>query len=71
MATEYVKEVFLNAKGQRTVAGDKAPDESAENLNRYRELGLIGEEAEAEEATGLDVGRPGKAATRKTTKTDK
>ena len=66
--TEYVKEVFLDAKGQRTVVGDKAPDESVDNLQRYRELGLIGTESVVEKATGLDVGRRGKAATRKTTK---
>lgn len=65
MATEYCKEVFLDAKGKRTEIGAKAPDESADNLARYRELGLIGEEAAVEAATGKDVGRKGKAATRK------
>ena len=65
MATEYCKEVFLNAKGRRTVVGEKAPDESVDNLNHYRELGLIGSEAVVEAATGKDVGRKGRAATRK------
>lgn len=66
MATEYCKETFMDAKGRITVVGEKAPDESADNLNRYRELGLIGPEAVVEKATGLDVGRRGRASTRKT-----
>lgn len=66
MTTEYAKESFLDAKGRRLMPGDKAPDESADNLKHYRALGLIGAEAAVEAATGIDVGRRGKAATRKT-----
>jgi len=68
MATEYVMEPFLDAKGRKTVVGAKAPDESKENLDAYRRMGLIGSEKEVEAANaGVDAGRPGKAATSKKT----
>ena len=66
MATEYVIETFLNAQGKRMHVGDKAPEEARTNLEKYRGLGLIGTEAEFEARhPGSDVGRKGKAATRK------
>ncbi len=65
MVTEYVKSPFLDAKGKPVAVGAKAPDESEENLAAYRSMGLIGTEAEVEKETGMDVGRPGKAAARK------
>lgn len=52
--------------------GDKAPEEDAQNLAKYRALGLLGSEAEIEaDHPGKDVGRPGKAATRKPAKSAK
>ena len=65
MASEYVIWPFLNAKGKMMKTGDKAPNETEDNLDVYRGHGLIGTEEEAEEAGGNDVGRNGKAADRK------
>lgn len=66
MAAEYVLERFLNAQGKCMEVGDKAPDEDAQNLNHYRSYGLIGGEQDVETRyPNKDVGRPGKAATRK------
>lgn len=69
MATQYVIQPFLDVKGRLCKPGEKAPNESEDNLKIYRDLGLIGNEAETESALpDVDVGRPGKAATRKTTR---
>ncbi len=66
MAKEYVIERFLDATGKLVNIGDDVPGESAQNLERYRALGLIGDEAAFEARyPGKDVGRRGKAANRK------
>ena len=65
MAIEYVVSPFLNAAGTLTIVGDKAPNESESNLAQYRKYKLIAGESVAEQISSHDVGRPGKAATRK------